>query len=64
MTSGYATTRARKAPLPAYGAVRAFAPHGRWRTLIFLGALRCDGLDAPCIVDGPINGECFQAYVE
>ena len=30
----------------------------------FLGALRCDRLTAPCVFDGPINGRCFQAYVE
>lgn len=44
--------------------LRGFAPHGRWRTLTFLGALRCDRLTAPCVFDGPINGECFRAYVE
>jgi putative transposase len=44
--------------------LRGFAPHGHWRTLTFLGALRCDGLTAPCVFDGPINGECFRAYVE
>jgi transposase len=44
--------------------LRAFAPHGHWRTLTFLGALRCDQLTAPCVFDGPINGECFRAYVE
>ena len=42
----------------------ATAPHGKWRTLTFLGALRCDRIDAPCVVDGPINGESFLAYVE
>jgi transposase len=41
-----------------------YAPQGRWRTLTFLGALRCDQLTAPCVFDGPINGECFRAYVE
>jgi putative transposase len=41
-----------------------FAPHGHWRTLTFVGALRCDQLTAPCVFDGPINGECFRAYVE
>jgi len=40
------------------------APHGRWRTLTFLAALRCHGLTAPCVVDGPINGHIFLAYVE
>ena len=34
------------------------------RTMTFLGALRCDRLTAPCVFDGPINGECFRAYVE
>lgn len=40
------------------------APHGHWRTLTFLGALRWDRLSAPCVFDGPINGQCFRAYVE
>ncbi|WEX77242.1 IS630 family transposase [Sinorhizobium numidicum] len=44
--------------------LRAFAPHGHWRTLTFLGALRSDRLTAPCVFDGPINGQCFRAYVE
>ena len=42
----------------------AKAPHGRWRTLTFLAALRHDRIDAPCVIDGPINGESFLAYVE
>jgi transposase len=42
----------------------AKAPHGRWRTLTFLAALRSDRIDAPCVIDGPINGESFLAYVE
>jgi transposase len=44
--------------------VPSFTPHGHWRTLTFLGALRCDRLTAPCLFDGPINGECFRAYVQ
>jgi len=32
--------------------------------LTFLGALRCDRFTAPCLFDGPINGECFRAYLE
>ena len=39
-------------------------PHGHWRTLTFLAALRHDRLTAPCLFDGPINGESFLAYVE
>ena len=42
----------------------AKVPHGHWRTSTFLAALRADGLVAPCVFDGPINGECFRAYVE
>ena len=42
----------------------AKVPQGRWRTLTFLAALRCDRIDAPCVIDGPINGDSFLAYVE
>jgi transposase len=42
----------------------AKVPQGRWHTLTFLAALRCDRIDAPCVIDGPINGESFLAYVE
>jgi transposase len=42
----------------------AKAPCGQWRTLTFLAALRSDRIDAPCVIDGPINGQSFQAYVE
>ena len=39
-------------------------PHGRWKTMTFLAALRHDRLDAPWLLDGPINGERFLTYVE
>ena len=39
-------------------------PHGHWKTATFLAALRNNRIDAPCLFDGPINGERFQAYVE
>ena len=42
----------------------AKVPHGRWRTLTFLAALRRDRIEAPCVIDGPINGVSFLAYVE
>ena len=32
--------------------------------MTFLAALRCDRITAPIVLDGPINGECFLAYVE
>lgn len=42
----------------------AKAPHGHWKTMTFIAALRCDRIDAPLVIDGPINGESFAAYVE
>ena len=39
-------------------------PRGNWKTTTFLAALRHDRIDAPCLFDGPINGERFLAYVE
>src|SRR5271167_1746023 len=44
--------------------LRAQVPHGHWRTMTFLAALRHDHIAAPCVIDGPINGESFRAYVE
>ncbi len=41
----------------------AKVPHGHWKTTTFLAALRQDGIEAPCLFDGPINGERFLAYV-
>jgi transposase len=41
----------------------AKVPHGHWKTLTFVGALRCDGITAPCVLDGPINAVSFLAYV-
>jgi hypothetical protein len=39
-------------------------PQGKWNTATFLAALRNDRIEAPCVFDGPINGERFRAYVE
>ena len=39
-------------------------PHGHWKTSTFLAALRNDRIAAPCLFDGPINGERFLAYIE
>jgi len=55
------------APLRGWGPkgtrVLGRAPHGKWRTLTFLAALRANGLKAPCVFDGPVNGEAFRAWV-
>lgn len=42
----------------------ASVPHGHWKTSTFVAALRCDGITAPCVLDGAMNGEFFLAYVE
>lgn len=39
-------------------------PRGHWKTTTFLAGLRNDRIAAPCVFDGPINGERFLAYVE
>jgi transposase len=41
----------------------AKVPHGHWKTTTFVGALRVTGITAPLVVDGPMNGELFLAYV-
>ena len=40
------------------------APHGHWRTTTFVAGLRHDGIIAPCVLDGPMTGRAFRAYVE
>lgn len=40
------------------------APFGHWKTTTFTAGLRCDGLVAPWVLDGPMNGEAFRVYVE
>src|SRR5262245_56266221 len=39
-------------------------PYGHWKTTTFVVGPRCDGLTASFVIDGPINGEWFRAYVE
>jgi transposase len=42
----------------------AKVPHGLHKTLTFVAGLRCDGIVAPCLLDGPIDAESFRAWVE
>ena len=44
--------------------LRASVPHGHWKTTTFVAGLRRSGLTAPFVLDGPINGVWFQAYVD
>ncbi|UPT87849.1 IS630 family transposase [Bradyrhizobium barranii subsp. apii] len=43
---------------------RAAIPHGHWKTTTFTAGLRSDGLIAPLVLDGPMDGDAFLAYVE
>ena len=45
-------------------AVTASIPHGYWKTTTFVAGLRLSGMVAPMVLDGPINGFAFQAYVD
>jgi transposase len=40
------------------------APHGHWRTTTFVAGLRSTGFVAPLVLDGPMAGEIFRAYVQ
>lgn len=44
--------------------LQAKVPHGRWKTMTFIAALRLDGITAPLVLDQPINGAWFLTYVE
>ena len=61
-------TKTNMAPLrgwaPCGQRLKAKVPYGRWKTMTFLAALRLDRVEAPWLIDGPINGERFRLYVE
>src|SRR4029079_8747288 len=61
-------TRTDMAPLrgwaPRGHRLHAKVPHGRWKTMTFLAALRHDRIDAPWFIEGPIDGVSFRTYVE
>ncbi len=44
--------------------LRAAIPHGHWKTTTFVAGLRHTGMVAPMVLDGPINGIAFQAYID
>ena len=43
---------------------RAPVPHGHWKTTTFTAGLRLSGMIAPLVLDGPMTGAAFLAYVE
>jgi transposase len=44
--------------------LRIGVPHGHWKTTTFIGALTLRGFIAPFVLDGPINRDAFETYVE
>jgi transposase len=44
--------------------VIASVPHGHWKTSTFVAGLRLEGMTAPLVLDGAMNGATFLAYVE
>ena len=44
--------------------LEAKVPFGHWKTMTFVGALRHDRIDAPWVIDGPVNADIFQSYIE
>ena len=42
----------------------AAVPHGHWRTTTFVAGLRQSGVIAPLVLDGPMSGPAFRAYIE
>jgi transposase len=61
-------TKTNMAPLRGWGPrgsrLIAKVPHGHWQTTTFLAALRHDRIEAPWLLEGPIDGESFHLYVE
>jgi transposase len=43
---------------------RAAVPHGHWMTTTFTAGLRLDGISAPMLLEGPMDGDAFLAYIE
>ena len=56
------------APLRGWGTrgerLITHVPHGHWQTMTFIGALRHDRIEAPWVLDGPVNAEAFKTYVK
>ena len=63
--TGTATNMARRyGRCPSDQRLVAAVPHGHWQTTTFIAGLRQSGVIAPLVLDGPMNGPAFKAYVE
>ena len=63
--TGTATNLARRyGRSPSDRRLIAAIPHGHWRTTTFIAGLRQTGVIAPLVLDGPMTGFAFRAYVE
>ena len=63
--TGCATNMARlRGRAPRGQRLKGHVPHGHWKITTFTAGLRINGLSAPMVLDGPMNAESFQAYVE
>jgi len=49
---------------PSGARLVAAVPHGHWHTTTFVAGLRQTGIVAPLVLDGPMTGAAFRAYVE
>ena len=63
--TGTATNMARRyGRSPSDRRLIAAVPHGHWRTTTFIAGFRQTGIIAPLVLDGPMTGLAFRAYVE
>ena len=63
--SGLSTKMARlRGWAPKGERCRAAIPHGHWKTITFVGGFTLAGFVAPMLLDGPMDGESFLAWVE
>jgi len=62
--TGASTKMARlRGRAPRGARCRAAIPHGHWKTTTLVAALRLEGMTAPMVIDGAMNGEAFRAWV-
>ena len=54
----------RRGRAPKGARLRASIPHGHWKTTTLVAGLRLSGMVAPFVLDGPINRDAFEVYVE